>query len=321
MNKDLSLPLLIIGYKRLGGIREIVESALQAGVDSIFISVDGVREGDSSGAVIHQQILELINGYSERFPGKFFALSRQGNRGCSAAVLSSIDWFFSQVDKGLILEDDCLPTEGFFKFSEYSIDVLESEKEVWLSCGSQFAPYSVTQNVPAFSGYPLIWGWATTKNKWSEIRLGLIEDMRADNRINFKMGAVQFYWYSGSRRARKGYVDAWDTPLVWTMQQRKKFALLPGSNLVSNRGIDEHAIHTINQNPWINFPTAGFNVPNRKPVVSKELDEWLSKNFYRISVLHPLRNLARYLLDKLRQPVQLPLLARWDAANKDWATE
>ena len=41
-------------------------------------------------------------------------LFRDKNLGCKYAVSSAIDWFFENEEMGIILEDDCLPSQSFF---------------------------------------------------------------------------------------------------------------------------------------------------------------------------------------------------------------
>ena len=36
--------------------------------------------------------------------------------GCRKSVSSGISWFFDQEEMGIILEDDCLPSESFFNY-------------------------------------------------------------------------------------------------------------------------------------------------------------------------------------------------------------
>jgi hypothetical protein len=319
MKNDVSFSLLIIAYQRKANVEEIIKAALSNRVSSIYVSIDCHKTGDFQGKVIHDEIVELIDSYSKTYPGKFFMLKREFNRGCSAAVLSSLDWFFSNEVNGVVLEDDCIPSSAFFDFSVYSFSILETEEEVWLSCGTQFTPESVTKRMPVLCSYPLIWGWASTNSKWSEIRKALKEDLDRPTLRSFRLGIQGLYWISGARRAKEGFVDAWDTPLASAMWQRRKMALLPGANLVSNRGMDDHATHTKNPSPWLNLPIGEFPYPSQSPIFSYEISDWLSKNFYQISYVHPVRNFMRYILDKGKVPPYGSLSKRWDVANTDWA--
>jgi hypothetical protein len=136
---------------------------------------------------------------------------------------------------------------------------------------------------------------------------------------SFRYGIQGLYWISGARRAKEGFVDAWDTPLASAMWQRRKMALLPGVNHVSNRGMDDHATHTKELSAWLDLPTGEFLYPSQSPVFSHEVSNWLSKYFYRISYAHPVRNFMRYLLDVGKIPPYGSLSKRWEEANTDWA--
>ena len=47
---------------------------------------------------------------------KLKTLFRDENLGCGKAVSSAITWFFENVEMGIILEDDCLPSDSFFMY-------------------------------------------------------------------------------------------------------------------------------------------------------------------------------------------------------------
>ena len=60
------------------------------------------------------------------WPCEVKTLFREKNLGCKLAVSSGIDWFFENEGMGIILEDDCFPSQSFFWFCE---ELLERYKD------------------------------------------------------------------------------------------------------------------------------------------------------------------------------------------------
>jgi hypothetical protein len=60
------------------------------------------------------------------------------NLGCRDAMSRGIDWFFSKVDEGIILEDDCLPDFSFFNFCQQLLERYRHDERVMMISGDSF---------------------------------------------------------------------------------------------------------------------------------------------------------------------------------------
>jgi hypothetical protein len=60
---------------------------------------------------------------------------QDGNLGCKRGVGTAIDWFLSEVDAGIIVEDDCVPTMDFFRFCAELLDRYRDAAEVMMIGG------------------------------------------------------------------------------------------------------------------------------------------------------------------------------------------
>ena len=49
-----------------------------------------------------------------------------------------IDWFFSYEAAGIILEDDCLPTEEFFRYCDVMLDKFKDNNKIYAISGNNF---------------------------------------------------------------------------------------------------------------------------------------------------------------------------------------
>lgn len=280
------LSVLIIGYRRAENISIILNICKNIGITSIYISVDGPKEGVLEGLPDNVKILKVIEVFQKSYRGKLTLNMRSVNVGCAASVLSACDWFFAQTNYGIVLEDDCVPGTDFFNFALNIQEALENNPNIWLGCGTQFIPKEMLQSSPILSKYALTWGWITSSNKWAEIKRSILGNVNILDNSSLLELIESVYWKSGAMRAYKGFTDVWDTILVHRMHQEKKFAILPPENLVNNIGNDFAATHTKEQNSFLNRGFGEYKVHNFELIYSKESNLWIHDNVYRISFRH-----------------------------------
>ena len=293
-------------------MEKLVDLCLKAGISRIYISSDGSK--NQLDFVSVSEVKQEIGRLSTLHPGKIFLNSSANNLGAAVNVLTACDWVFSQENFVLILEDDCIPSRDFFLFVSDYKDTLISSSELYLICGTQLAPKEITKNVASKSLYPMVWGWATSRDKW----ITLTTHMRLNNFSKFHFfkfeGNEKTFWRAGARRAFAGYVDAWDIPLVKAVRDLNGKVIAPGSNLISNIGGDEHATHTLAGSKWLNGETEEYKVNDSKLDYNGDLDTWIKRSIYEIGIRHQISTRATFIIDKLRinKRKNGPLITRWN---------
>jgi hypothetical protein len=303
------LPILIIGFIRVEGVERLLNSVKPQQVSRIYLSLDGPR-----GRVDFQSqnlILSAVRDFCRKNDIPLDVWKRRKNLGVAVSVISSIDWFFSVEGFGIILEDDLILGENFFDFVAKSRALLESRPDVLLISGNQhFQSHDKSQLLATH--YPQIWGWATTSQKWKEIRLGLLSQGNVGLR-DF-LSARRSFWTVGALRALRGKIDTWDIPLARFMIQNRRICLLPPCNLVSNFGFDQFAIHTqLNSFP-LGVPTQELNVEKLNYQVPADdliqaMDTLLEDKVFNITSRNIL-SLPKGLLIGVRQKKGLHLQSR-----------
>jgi hypothetical protein len=246
----MNLAALIIGYSRPAGILNLLKSLTLNGVTRIYISIDGPKNARD---IKNQQIIQkVIAAYYNDESIQIKVLKQEINLGIAVAVIGAIDWFFSQEDYGLILEDDLLISPDFLNFANLCLEEYSNEPNVWMISGSQLLSGLSSKSETIWVNYPMIWGWATWANKWKEMRSSLIEDKKTTFSQSFTYRYP--YWKVGAERVLSGKVDTWDTPLAFEFRVQNKFCILPPLNLVSNIGFDEMASHTTKMEHGVGTP-------------------------------------------------------------------
>ena len=304
-------PVLIIGFRRSENLARLLNQAKDMGAPQIYVALDGPR--DSSDRNDTLECNSVVREFMDLNPSLVKLKESIQNLGAAVSVLSACDWVFRTEDFAIIIEDDCFPTPDFFKYVTDAKIFLRPDSQAMLICGTQFASEFVTGDSWSVSSYPLMWGWATTRVKWAELR-DFILDVKFDCRKNLNLGRTELiYWREGARRALEGFVDAWDIPLVYGMRKTGSLAILPARNLVINAGNDEYATHTFGSSIGLHSETHSYVKSENEPEFNQNLDIWLAKNFYGIGYRHRFSTRITKLLDLLRINTRkrTPLRNRW----------
>jgi len=247
--------ILIISYSRYEGLKRLLESVLRFDSEAnIFVSIDGAQ--NSRILEVQSHMRELLNSHLSlgcRLNYQFL----EKNNGVAAGVIKAVDWFFAQVESGIILEDDLVVADGFFNYCTQALFDFEHEVDVWMISGSQIFESCDFQNQIQFANYPMIWGWSTWKSKWLVMRESLIKPKPISLKNIFDHRYL--FWAVGANRALSGLVDTWDTPLAFEFYDKRKLCVIPPINLVSNIGDDDVAIHTKNSGFPLFVPIQNFN--------------------------------------------------------------
>jgi GR25 family glycosyltransferase involved in LPS biosynthesis len=292
--------VLVVAYRRFSNLEEIILRSRDAGIQKFFIHIDRPNPNNFDAELDHQKLLDVLETLMEREKLAISMKISDENQGCAVSVISGVNWAFSHhIDRIIVLEDDCLPTQNFFDFYKSHISEVEKHEDFWLLCGTQFAPKELTKNRALASAYALTWGWATSREKWKEIHRLFITPRSGWLKDLFSLNPESSFWNAGARRALSGFTDVWDTVLIQGMQEFKKFSILPPYSLVSNVGNDSVASHVSHDSPWTKIAESVRSDVLGTAVKDEQVDVWLKVYFYKIRGRHLLSTKITLLLDFL----------------------
>jgi len=163
MEKPFNTPILFLVFNRFDLTKKVFKEIKKARPKSLFISSDGARTKKEEKKVeeIRQYLLNNID-----WNCNLKTLFRNKNLGCQKAVSSAISWFFNNVEQGVILEDDCLPNQDFFKFSEEMLKKYKNNDKIMHISGTNVEKKSNLNEDYFFSKTFNMWGWATWRRSW-----------------------------------------------------------------------------------------------------------------------------------------------------------
>lgn len=213
----------------------------------LFIAADGPRrkiENESELCEATRAVIQKIDWDCE-----LKTLFREENLGCAKNVSSAITWFFEQVEKGIILEDDCYPDLSFFSFCEELLSYYDNDDRVMAISGFN-AQLGIkrTRHSYFFAEIPLVWGWATWREAWQHFQFNVPD---IDNDVFSDLAKKP--WQKEISDTFQNKIDSWAYRWIYSFFKNRYICIYPTVSLVKNIGIDVNATHTTGQRWWYKF--------------------------------------------------------------------
>jgi len=238
-------PVLFLVFNRLNTTRKVFEEIRRARPKQLFIAADGPRsiEEKKKTDEVRKYILKNID-----WKCKVKVLFRDKNLGCKYAVSGAIDWFFKNVEYGIILEDDCLPSQSFFRFCQEMLEKYKDDKRIMHICGTNISSNLKSKEDYFFATSFNVWGWATWKRAWKKYDL----DMKLWPRFkkeglmrNFSESVIHtFFNKKGMDKVYSKKVNTWDYQWAFSCMVNNSVSIIPRLNLITNIGFDGTGTHT-----------------------------------------------------------------------------
>ena len=245
----LDTAVLFIVFNRFETTREVFDSIKKARPPRLYIASDGARssKGDEDKKVkkIREYVIANIDWKCD-----VKTLFREKNIGCRLAVSSAISWFFTNEEMGIILEDDCLPSQSFFWFCEEMLKKYKNDKRIFYVTGyNSQNVWNASKHDYFFSHIGSIWGWATWRRSWNEYDINMsdidrfIDSNGFINLFGNKIAKARMSEILGSRA-----IDTWDYQFSYAAHKNNGLACIPSFSLIKNIGFGEDATHTFGIN-------------------------------------------------------------------------
>jgi len=305
--KKINTPVLFLIFNRPDTTQRVFNEIRRAQPAQLFIAADGPRDNRPDDIENCKKTREIIHHVD--WDCKVSTLFRDNNLGCKLAVSSAIDWFFSQVDEGIILEDDCVPDQSFFPFCQELLERYRNDERVMIISGDNFQfGKRRTEFSYYFSRFPHLWGWASWKRAWHyydvEMKLWpIIHDGDWLMDIFNDRDAVR-YWNHILEAAYNDKIDTWDYQWSFSCWIQGMLCILPNTNLVSNIGFGQDASHTHNmRNPFAYMSVTPMQFPlNHPPFIIRDdrADRFSQKtHFNPTTLISRTRHIFRHMFGRI----------------------
>jgi hypothetical protein len=243
---NLSTPVLFLIFNRPDTTKRVFDQIREAQPCRLYIAADGPRKGVSGEDALCRETRNICAHID--WSCDVQTLFRDQNLGCRTAVNSAISWFFEQEEQGIILEDDCLPSPGFFSFCESMLEKYRDDERVMHIGGSNFQDSREALYSYYFSNVHHVWGWATWRRAWTQYDATMPEyDEFLSSGFLRQMFPKRYHqqlWKDCFAHVRSGRWNTWDYQWTYSIWKSNGLGITPQANLISNIGFSASGTHT-----------------------------------------------------------------------------
>lgn len=242
----LDTPVAFFVFNRPEKTRRVAEQIAAAGPPRVLVIADGPREGHSTDTDRCERTRAVIDEIDWRCTVKRNYADE--NLGLYERFSTGLEWVFTNEDRAVILEDDCLPNESFFRFCDTMLERYRDDERIMDITGTNhLGTWKDGQQDYHFSYQGSIWGWATWHRSWEwydpEMQLWSEPEVRQQLRdviANDQHADYLAYIYQQTFEN----LDTWDYQWGFARQINSALSIVPSRNLISNIGFDETATNT-----------------------------------------------------------------------------
>jgi hypothetical protein len=267
---QLETPVLLVIFNRPETTARVFENIRAAQPRRLFIAADGPRPGRPGERERCQTVRAIVERID--WPCDVKRDYADENLGCRRRPQTAFRWAFSQAERLIVLEDDCLPDPSFFRFCQEMLERYADDERVMCITGTNMlGRWKADRQSYHFSLIGCSHGWASWRRAWNLYdpdmsAWGLPEARAIVERELFSLARSKpRRWDYGV--TFEGKLDAWDYQWEMCCVLQSGLTVIPCVNLVRNIGYNSEATHTKDpQLPEAKLPVFPLEFPLRPPL-------------------------------------------------------
>ena len=260
----LRTPVLLITFNRPDHVRRVLSAVRVARPTVLYVFQDGAREDNALDVekceAVRTVVKEMVDW--DCVLHTFYA---DHNYGCGAGPMTGINWFFHEEERGIVMEDDCLPHPDFFGYCEELLNRYRNNSEVMYISSTLYNARWKCKESYDFSHYMVTGAWASWARAWKGFDLDLLSlDARQFRRhckkLLYSVTEADWWYFKVLEIQRdKKKKSYWDFQMQIHLFKNSGLTIHPRANLVSNIGFDGEGTHTLSNNAGMgNRPVFGI---------------------------------------------------------------
>ena len=257
----IDVPVLLIFFARSETFEKVFESVRRARPSTLLLWQDGPRENrpdDVEGIERCRQIAENID-----WECTVYKMYHEKNFGCDPSTFYAQKWAFSLVEKCIILEDDMVADQTFYRYCQELLARYENDQRINHICGVNF--FGRFDECPhdylfAYNGTGAWASWRRVAQEWDET-YSFLEDQYSLKNLNSRGKKLFRASYKIAISRKKSGKAYWETILGMNCMLNNRLVIIPKVNLVTNIGLDEKSTHGANPALVPKKTRALFNAP------------------------------------------------------------
>lgn len=263
-----STPILFLIFNRPLLTSKVFERIKDVKPIRLYIAADGPRKSQIGEDILCQKTRDAVVK-NITWDCEVVTLFQEVNMGCKIAVSTAIDWFFSQEEEGIILEDDIVPDRSFFDYCGQMLEIYRNDNRVMHIAGFNVNGLWKPSHSYHASYFGSIWGWATWRRAWChyDLKIKAWGEEGVRDRI-LKTYFPEDMWMERAKlydSLFSGEVNTWDYQWTFARLNVGGLSIIPSVNLINNIGFLPSATHGSKKPKW--FPKK-YRI--RTPVIVKD---------------------------------------------------
>jgi len=236
--------VLIFAFKRMDSLNKILAVLSTLEARNIYFSIDSEPDTDAPNPLV----LETIQGFANRTSHNVRLWTREEHLGLQGNCKRAIHDFFNLETRGIVLDDDIIPSHTFFVSLDVALEEFASNNEVYFING--WTPFFENElpEKPYFTEYFVSWGWASWSRKILKLNFEM-KDARKDFLISCKPFGYRhnlgfrFFWNRRYRTVSSPKSRSWDWELLFSLWAKQGKVLSVHERICTNAGYDSLASH------------------------------------------------------------------------------
>lgn len=274
-------PVLVCGFARPDTLRQVFDRVKEARPSQLYLWLNCPRSDRPDEVARNTECKDILSdiGWQCDVHRNYSSTYLE----CRDSLEKAFSWFFDNVDRGIILEDDCVPDPTFFRFCGELLEKYKDDQRIGM-IGGHIEHLHVTKMISYgasyyFDRFSSIWGWATWRRAWVQHDNNMSYYPKLNDQFEIMYG---FYReWSMLRRRRKHLwriyrreAASWDGAWFTTFLMQNWLCVHPYKNLVSNIGQTQSMRAGMPllkrvfkyRSPWDSMPTASIEFPLVHPL-------------------------------------------------------
>ena len=251
---NIDVPVALVFFNRPEQFAKVFETVKKAAPSQLFLIQDGARENNEKDVENIKKCREVLKGIDwECEINEDFS---EENLGCGKRIFTGLSKCFQKVDRLVILEDDCVPSQSFFPFCAELLEKYKDDDRVGLITGmNHLNEYENVASDYFFSEVGSIAGWATWKRSWDLTSFDLNKIANDTEAMRLLKMYQNFSHTKNSTYdnviAKKQILDnggkltSWSTQFGAGQVLNSKLIIAPRVNLMSNIGLTAESANSV----------------------------------------------------------------------------
>ncbi|WKA50211.1 hypothetical protein QWY22_15075 [Planococcus liqunii] len=246
-------PVALIFFNRPHTLEKVFNEIKIARPSKLFLIQDGAREDNINDKKNIEKCLEIVEDID--WECEVYKNYSEKNLGCGVRPFTGIDWVFSKVDRAIILEDDCIPSQSFFYFCSELLEKYLNDNRIFLITGMNMELETTDCRDSYFYGFSgTNWGWASWRRCWSNMdyNLDFVKDNEVLKKLSMKLERdsgkkglkeIEIFKKTNALIKEGKNISYWDVQWQATRYLNNQLSIIPAKNLITNIGVGEGATH------------------------------------------------------------------------------